>query len=806
MKTFRRRPFHGIVLWFIFQLIKDVNSYSNGAPTFVCQSMIPGHGVSAQNSVAPYSITPAQPQTEGSKVKLMLTSPSKEEFTGFLVQGRTSATSNNTIGSFISLPEDAKTIDCNNIKGSAATQSNNSKRNSVELEWEAPPDYDGSVTFLATVVKNKQTFWVGIESAPVHVKRSADAPSSGISTTFPPVSPVLSEIFSAEQDIYSGCGKTKNCLGLPEGCISVRNCTTAVSVRPLGLKYQFDMIAKQSEYVAFALSDDQLMGADNVVECIHDGANGVKAYRSWNVANAKKNMREYYEQTGFSLVTGSYADGYIYCRILHDSLNTLNDITFDLENNPYYLLLAAGSSLKPNSVGYHDIARGSTADSRKLSDLRAVVPHDPIYDDCNVLKNCFGYPDDCINDESCTGIVTVLVEGGRYQFELKGKTSGYIAVGLSNDTMMGGDSVMECVYDPNSPSSNIKLFMSWNRPGEKSNTRNKVKQTGVNLLSSSYEDGNIYCKFTRDVKTTVEGKIFDLANDKYYLLLAAGSAVKSEHVRYHDIFATSSGQLKALSDVGSFGAASKLYIRLHGAFMIAAWIGFASLGIVLARYFKQTWVGVSHCGKDVWFAWHRFFMILTWLLTIAGFVLIFVEIGEWVQGSSQTHAILGVVASVLCFIQPFMAAFRPHPGGRRRPLFNWLHWLVGNTAHIFAIVAIFLAVQLKKAELPDWMDWILVAFVAFYVLVHLILSLFGCISERQGAKRINAFPMNDMHTSRSPLNNMDRKRDGVYSGFRKFILFLHFVVIIALSTVLILIVVLAPIERQWTSLQNKWNM
>jgi hypothetical protein len=25
-------------------------------------------------------------------------------------------------------------------------------------------------------------------------------------------------------------------------------------------------------------------------------------------------------------------------------------------------------------------------------------------------------------------------------------------------------------------------------------------------------------------------------------------------------------------------------------------------GILLARYFKQTWVGSSLCGKDIWFA------------------------------------------------------------------------------------------------------------------------------------------------------------------------------------------------------------
>lgn len=40
-----------------------------------------------------------------------------------------------------------------------------------------------------------------------------------------------------------------------------------------------------------------------------------------------------------------------------------------------------------------------------------------------------------------------------------------------------------------------------------------------------------------------------------------------------------------------------------------------------------------------------------------------------------------------------------------------------------SVVTIFLAVQLSKAELPEFVDWILVAFVAFYVAIHLILSV-----------------------------------------------------------------------------------
>lgn len=77
------------------------------------------------------------------------------------------------------------------------------------------------------------------------------------------------------------------------------------------------------------------------------------------------------------------------------------------------------------------------------------------------------------------------------------------------------------------------------------------------------------------------------------------------------------------------------------------------------------------------------FMLTTWSLTIAGFVIIFLELREWSQ-EDNPHAILGVVTTFLAFIQPIGAAFRPHPGARRRPIFNWLHWLIGNMAHILA--------------------------------------------------------------------------------------------------------------------------
>lgn len=73
-------------------------------------------------------------------------------------------------------------------------------------------------------------------------------------------------------------------------------------------------------------------------------------------------------------------------------------------------------------------------------------------------------------------------------------------------------------------------------------------------------------------------------------------------------------------------------------------------------------------------------MTVTVCLMIVGFVMIFVEINGWSK-SAGAHGILGVITTVLAFIQTTGAVFRPHPGDRKRPFFNWGHWLGGNLAH-----------------------------------------------------------------------------------------------------------------------------
>ena len=75
-------------------------------------------------------------------------------------------------------------------------------------------------------------------------------------------------------------------------------------------------------------------------------------------------------------------------------------------------------------------------------------------------------------------------------------------------------------------------------------------------------------------------------------------------------------------------------------------------------------------------------MLMTWALTVVGLFCI-LAFEKW-QFEKEPHYIVGIVAVVLCLVQPVMAAFRPGPTAPNRVIFNWAHWGVGNAAHVLA--------------------------------------------------------------------------------------------------------------------------
>lgn len=436
--------------------------------------------------------------------------------------------------------------------------------------------------------------------------------------------------------------------------------------------------------------------------------------------------------------------------------------------------------------------------------LTLTDPLDEIYNGCDEndsngadKKGCIGYPESCTTSKKCIAVATWHYKNG-YHFNMKGKSSGYLALGLSLDDSMGDDLTTNCIY--NERNGQVDIQTGYN-VGKSKNDPILGPSNVTGILRGGqkrYEDGWISCSWTRTDMVTIKGKVWNLDSDKYHILLATG-AMTDGKVGYHFSTKTLAGEAKGLGEVGIVANKSRLLILLHGSFMIAAWVCSASLGIMIARYYKQTWTNSRCCGLDQWFILHRSLMILTWALTIAGFALIFWHKGAWtdIPYTVNPHAILGCVTTGLCFMQPLLALLRCSPNHRKRGWFNWIHWFIGNAAQILGIVTIFYAVDLPSAGLPKpETDWLLVAFVGFHFITHLIMSCVQCVSDSKASKSsgypIAMRPMGGRGNGHAYPDYEELKRDAPGSMVRIFILLVYMLINVLITAVLILIVILNP--------------
>lgn len=472
-----------------------------------------------------------------------------------------------------------------------------------------------------------------------------------------------------------------------------------------------------------------------------------------------------------------------------DALETSEKIQEEEFNTPIYR--SSTTTLPTTSTSSE-----APESQEQASDGTQTDPSDPIFEGCENTKACYGYPDGCISQGKCEVVLSYEPQQLNYLFKMKGRTSGYIAMGLSKDAKMGDDLTTNCYRSANgridiSTGINVKY-------GNKLIPRGKNREFKDGIISRGdgfYEDGWITCSWVRNSTTIIDDNVWDIQRDRYHIMLARGPVSADGDIQFHKEKIVS-GALRGLGEVEAIQSKSNLFIFLHGAFMLGAWICSASLGIIMARYFKQTWTSRRCFNLDQWFIWHRNFMMLTWVLTMAGFTLIILELKDISTTiNTNPHAIIGFVTVGLCFLQPFLALVRCSPSHQYRPLFNWVHWLIGNVAQILAIVCIFYAVDLSKAQLPrPETDWLLVAFVAFHFLTHLILSCINCNADNNKIGYSGSYPPTMRHLGRGSMfpDYEELKRDAPGSTVRLFVLVVYCLVNVIVTTALILLVVLAP--------------
>jgi len=544
---------------------------------------------------------------------------------------------------------------------------------------------------------------------------------------------------------YENCNVNVGCFGMPKGCISTKNCTilsTFQSQSTGNVLFTISSFAEENQYIALGLSQgDNTMGSDSVMFCYTKNDGVADVGMSWN--NGYSNMILDDPHHGLEIRNASFSDGELYCEFVRDQITEIQipdsskmHFQFDL-SLPYYLLLAQGGvSMSEESPIGVELSQHTTSQHRLGSENPFYLVDK--YDECYAIRGCFGLPKDCIDDKNCDIFVSYQQEeSGNVRFNLEGNAhkEEYISLALSkDDNLMGEDLVMYC-YD------NVTdgIGMSWNfaAPPEYTTTILDEPHGGYENESYSQIDGILSCTFTmyQLFNATPPGRndsvSFDLMSS-YFLLVAKGPLMETlapnKMLGHHTI---KGGSIEAIdfSDYNPIGTdeSKQKYFKAHGCMMVMSWMFFACIGSLTARYGKiQT--DAKILGKDLWFRIHQICMLFTWLLSIPAVLILFIGLGfnpllresEFIE---FPHALIGLLAIIFTFFQPFLAFFRPSPASKKRALFNIAHATIGHTTILLALTAILLATYIEGLGIESRSKVVAGLFLLFFVLNHVIMTI-----------------------------------------------------------------------------------
>ena len=234
-----------------------------------------------------------------------------------------------------------------------------------------------------------------------------------------------------------------------------------------------------------------------------------------------------------------------------------NDVSFNLNEESFYLLLAKGP-LAENKIQIHQV-KDISPEPIKLDELRIVSKiQESIYDNCGKSKGCFGYPDGCVTNHSCDALMTYIgVNENTYHIEMQTSGQDYVAGGFGTVKGMGPAVVTACSkQSSNSTVPNIAMYYNRGPMTPDLLTNSTLAISSPNL---TYTDGVLRCSFNMEAKVPIPDPKnntniilnLDLNNDAYNLLLAVGPVNPNGQVGFHPEKLVSSEQYK-LADFNLF--------------------------------------------------------------------------------------------------------------------------------------------------------------------------------------------------------------------------------------------------------------
>ncbi|VDP76212.1 unnamed protein product [Echinostoma caproni] len=323
----------------------------------------------------------------------------------------------------------------------------------------------------------------------------------------------------------------------------------------------------------------------------------------------------------------------------------------------------------------------------------------------------------------------------------------------------GDDGVVGCYY--HALSGIVRVRAAYNTEDGRSTVfyngpdENLIIDEGENLGGKYNDlDNTLQCRFRRRVKPLdMVHQLMDLTvPNSYYLIVTRGNDVLSsgfdrpfaggESMSEQSVVLTSPvyGSMTGMSGHGS------PLMKTHGCLMVLAWVLCASVGVILARYYKDMWPNSGLLGQHVWFQAHRILQACCVILTCIAIILAFIYCEGYSKASVSpyyVHPILGLIVLVLALLNPIISFCRCDVNNPNRPWFNWIHFFIGTFAHVLSVPTLMLGFRMPAAgyqlQYLNYPLWILIFFVIFQFSVELILELHGCLYYRRNKNKRRDF-------------------------------------------------------------------
>jgi len=345
---------------------------------------------------------------------------------------------------------------------------------------------------------------------------------------------------------------------------------------------------------------------------------------------------------------------------------------------------------------------------------------------CGKTENCHSLPSDCSSSSDCEYLVTFKPcdDNGTVSFELSGK-SDWVAIGFNNKSKMDGTEAIIC----SRLNDTAVIIKHYALVGHNSPIQTNPDPLGMTVKSSAYDDGIIRCRFSLNKNAS---KVLQL-NQKVFLIFARGSVNQGGTLSKHSYKSVSDSQV----DVCELERKTPFLLRVHGALMIMAWMGFGFLALSVMT-FKKMAPG-NPCGKVSWFQICKALTVVCLLFTLAGFVVAFVHFGGWSDGlqklsmvdsvpgdrASKIHSVLGCITAFFICVVVILWLFMPATYLESRNVFRRCFGLVAVVTFSLAIFS--LLVGFPMAGMLQFFFYFVIAYSLNMVPV---LVLVCCLRDR----------------------------------------------------------------------------